>query len=394
MINGIKYIQCDTQSEYKDLQSSFIQNLGYEWWSGGTEIFSDPVYGYPVYIVVDGRCSAIGEINPVDAQDIHFTPYSQYTSDTQSTTPSVTVQVASSYSDGAYIATASGFSIFYNNKTYVVGTDHVNYSSIKSALQVGDYSCIDELYTISTTVENFGEGRLQVIQGVAYYNGEQLHGAIVQTILKLIRDKFDIKPLTRFLDNLDKNPSRRAVTELYNFMEIGNLPITPDGCFLAYKKIRSDYKDIYTGTISNHIGAVCSMPRNKVDDNSARTCSSGLHVCSYDYLKHFGKITGDKVVICKINPKDVVSIPLDYNFTKMRVCEYTVVAEDYTYQEKNTLYGKSVYDDYDDEYNDDDYDDHDDDDTEEFYCTECGDDMSEDDYREHYGICEDCRNVH
>jgi hypothetical protein len=66
------------------------------------------------------------------------------------------------------------------------------------------------------------------------------------------------------------------------------------------------------------------MPRNKVDDNQNNTCSYGLHFCSEGYLKHFG---GARTVIVKINPRDVVSIPNDYNQTKGRTCRYEVIGE-------------------------------------------------------------------
>jgi len=31
-------------------------------------------------------------------------------------------------------------------------------------------------------------------------------------------------------------------------------------------------------------------------------------------------------VLVKVNPKDVVSVPVDYNNTKMRVCRYEVIS--------------------------------------------------------------------
>jgi hypothetical protein len=40
-----------------------------------------------------------------------------------------------------------------------------------------------------------------------------------------------------------------------------------------------------------------------------------------------GHAGGDKIVIVKINPQDVVSVPLDENCQKVRVCFYEVVAE-------------------------------------------------------------------
>ena len=69
---------------------------------------------------------------------------------------------------------------------------------------------------------------------------------------------------------------------------------------------------------------VVTMERNAVDDDKDRTCSSGLHFCSKDYLGHFG---GERIMILKINPRDVVSIPSDYNDSKGRACRYEVIGE-------------------------------------------------------------------
>lgn len=123
------------------------------------------------------------------------------------------------------------------------------------------------------------------------------------------------------------NPSHRAVQELYSFLETGSMALTEDGYFLTYKKIRENWTDIHSGTFDNSIGAKPYMPRNMVDENSEKTCSNGLHVCSYDYLSHFGGCDSNRVVLCKVNPKDVVAIPKDYSNTKMRVCEYEVLQE-------------------------------------------------------------------
>ena len=121
-----------------------------------------------------------------------------------------------------------------------------------------------------------------------------------------------------------ENPSKRAVDELYGFLEKNDLPITPDGQFLAYKKVRHDFKDCHTGTMDNSPGQVVSMERNQVCEDKDLTCSYGLHFCGMSYLRHFG---GDKTVIVKINPRDVVSIPSDYNEAKGRACRYEVIAE-------------------------------------------------------------------
>jgi hypothetical protein len=91
--------------------------------------------------------------------------------------------------------------------------------------------------------------------------------------------------------------------------------------------VREDFKDIHSGTFDNSVGAICEMERNTVDDNKEQTCSAGLHFCSQEYLPNFGSGRGDHVMILKINPRDVVSIPVDYNNSKGRCCRYEVIGE-------------------------------------------------------------------
>ena len=98
-----------------------------------------------------------------------------------------------------------------------------------------------------------------------------------------------------------------------------------DGCFLAYKGVNDDYTDVHTGKIINRVGRTVTMERNRISDDPSVGCHTGLHVGSEDYATGFGSRT----VICKVNPRDVVSVPLDCECQKMRVCEYSVTA-DYT----------------------------------------------------------------
>jgi hypothetical protein len=69
------------------------------------------------------------------------------------------------------------------------------------------------------------------------------------------------------------------------------------------------------------------MDRSNVDDDSQRTCSSGLHVCADSYLDGFANSVNNRTVVVKVNPRDVVAVPYDYNFAKMRCCRYEVISE-------------------------------------------------------------------
>ena len=146
----------------------------------------------------------------------------------------------------------------------------------------------------------------------------------------MIEEGLDVDPMLRFLENLMENPSKRSVDQLYGFLEVNDLPITEDGCFLAYKMVDRN-KD---GTLTDHrthtfdysVGAEpARMRRNQVDEDPNNTCSSGLHVCAQGYLgEYYG---GGTTILVKVNPRDVVAVPTDYNNAKMRVCEHVTVCE-------------------------------------------------------------------
>jgi hypothetical protein len=198
------------------------------------------------------------------------------------------------------------------------------YQRVVDAIKANDWVTVDNIIDPKKVVIDYGNGNISVQGDKLYWKGEEFHNSLSTRMIRMLQDGFDIKPMVAFMENLMTNPSKRAVTELYGFLEKNNLPITPDGSFLAYKKIRQDYTDCHTGKMNNSVGQVVEMERNKVDDDQNQTCSTGLHFCSRDYLNHFG---GERIVIVKINPRDVVSIPNDYNDSKGRACRYEVVDE-------------------------------------------------------------------
>lgn len=126
-----------------------------------------------------------------------------------------------------------------------------------------------------------------------------------------------------FVLNLLKNPDYNNLQDLYSFIQKGGLPITDDGHFLAYKVVQENFKDKHTSMFDNTPGKVVSMPREECNTNRHNTCSTGLHFCSKDYIGSFIS-SNDKIVEVKVNPKDVTSIPSDYNQSKGRCCSYFV----------------------------------------------------------------------
>ncbi len=249
-----------------------------------------------------------------------------------------------------HINTQAGISIYLRGRPRHVSANDKHYKEILDAVQQNapEQVILDILDSVRKLVEAACRltETMEYSGGIVKYKGETLGGYAVEKLVGLIHAKMDVTPLARFLEKLQENPSNQTVKELYTFLEHGSMPINNQGNFLAYKAVRADYKDIHSGTFDNHIGATLVMPRRNVDDRRENTCSHGFHVCSYEYLPHFAHSNGGHIMICEVNPADVVSIPADYNNTKMRVCAYRVIGEDENWQPKDrdTLRSIEVWD--------------------------------------------------
>lgn len=223
-----------------------------------------------------------------------------------------------------FIVQGSNITVVIGNKPHTINKSHITYDRVLNAIKASDWETVKDIIEPKKVVIEFGKGNVSVQGDKVFWKDREMHNALTKRMVAMIQDGFPVEPLVAFMDNLMDNPSKRAVNELYGFLEKNSLPITPDGHFLAYKKVRFDYKDCHSGTMDNSVGKVVEMERNEVDDDQNRTCSTGLHFCSREYLNHFG---GERIVIVKINPRDVVSIPTDYDNSKGRACRYEVVDE-------------------------------------------------------------------
>jgi len=246
-----------------------------------------------------------------------------------------------------YVATSSIVVIHVNGKQYSVGKEHPNFDEIRQFVDFNDHTGIEPLLDITAVIEavdDFSIGCVESQGDVVLYKGQPLDTTLTRRIIRLHQSGEPINKMVAFLTNLMDNPSSSAVTELYDFLHFGDLPITEDGHFLAYKNLRQNYFDIYTNTIDNSVGETVSMQRNLVDDDRDSTCSHGLHFCSKSYLGSYRVVNGGKTVILKINPKNVVTIPSDYTNTKGRCCEYEVLADLADYHDA-MVFSKPIVDD-------------------------------------------------
>lgn len=223
-----------------------------------------------------------------------------------------------------FVIQGNNIVVVIGNTPHTISKTHITYSKVLEAIKVGDWDTVKDIIDPKKVVLNYGQGNVAIQGDTLFWKGEVLDTGLARRMISMLQEGFPIEPMINFMENLMTNPSKRAVTELYNFLEKNNLPITPDGHFLAYKKVRANFFDVHSGTMDNSVGNIVTMERNQVDDDKNNTCSTGLHFCGMSYLSCFG---GDRTVIVKINPADVVSIPSDYNDAKGRACRYEVIGE-------------------------------------------------------------------
>lgn len=217
--------------------------------------------------------------------------------------------------------------------------DHPNFAQAYSAVKQNDLAgFIRQADVLGGVKESFDEvtDRVTVKGTLLYLDGEVIDGRLAETILDFRRKGLPYMPLVRFIEKLGANPSMRSRDQLYTWLAERNFTITSTGNFIAYKGVGSHgdgtYYSIFAGTaavngtvqngqIRQKVGDVVTMPRPKVNDDAEVGCSQGLHAGTYEYASSFGR---GYTLTVEIDPANVVSVPSDCAFQKLRVCEYRI----------------------------------------------------------------------
>ena len=228
------------------------------------------------------------------------------------------------FSQGTACSIVRGVSITVNTQS--ITWDHPRREDILQAIREKRFTDIPELMSPVSAIRSFGEGKLTVENGEIKYKGKVVSGKLHVRILDMIALDLPVTNFIAFLDAVEFNPSYRVREHLFDFLDYGQLPITEKGTFLARKVVDADFFDYFSHSINWAPGETPTMERKDVDDDPNRTCSAGLHIYNRDYGRQF-MASGGKFLVVEIDPADVVSIPVDYNNTKMRVCKAFVLQE-------------------------------------------------------------------
>ena len=242
-----------------------------------------------------------------------------------------------------YIKDANNcWTVVVESKVFTFDVNHINYLQLLDCIKKNDEATFLTHVNVGQAIQNWSKNGFTFTDGILTYLGDEVAPEITAIVLDMVENGFNEVPILNFMKRLFANPSNRAVKELYSWLAHKSLAICEDGTFLAYKSVlqhcgisfvdscgrqvvMGDYVDKFSQTVRNNVGDVNEMPRRKVNDDFQIGCSEGFHVGSLKYVTHvYGS---PHQIICKIDPADVVSVPLECDCQKLRCCKYEVVSE-------------------------------------------------------------------
>ncbi len=229
------------------------------------------------------------------------------------------------------IFTANQVVIVIKGKTRIINVKNPNFKALCQAIVDGEsdaalLTLMQPALRINVSKKAKSAGiRFDQAESAVYIGDDRITGELATTLLEFQAANAPYEPLVKFYENCKLNPDSRAQEGLFRFLQAHRFPLTEDGCFIGYRRVKSNFKDFYTGSIDYSVGKEVKMDRAACDSDRNNTCSRGLHVANFNYAKTQYHSGSGIMLDVKVNPKDVVAFPTDYNFEKLRVCAMYVV---------------------------------------------------------------------
>ena len=182
-----------------------------------------------------------------------------------------------------------------------------------------------------TLIEKIQKSKLLSMKGDVVYWKEvsclSVPEELVKAIIKAEEEHNELKISTyrNFWTLMSLNPSEECRKNLYWFLQLHGLKLAKCGFFVAYRNVdttkeKGVYTDHHSHSTRIEIGEMVTIPREKCDCNSNNECSRGLHCASVKWLKK--NYFGDVGLACLVNPADVVAVPHNSEYGKLRTCAY------------------------------------------------------------------------
>lgn len=227
----------------------------------------------------------------------------------------------------SYIIGDTFVTLVHNGNLYTITHDDARCDAVLDVIKNQNWSELDNVLSLPKLIAKYSFGKIKVYDNAIYYKDKEVKNIVTEKIFSFITQGYPFESLVAFLDKLMLNPEARSIDQLYSYLEKYKLPICEDGDFLAMKSIRGEWKDHYSNTIDNRIGQKPWMNRGLISSDPNLACHIGFHIGSEQFVNTYCDLKDRRIILCKINPANVVCIPYYSSFQKMRVCAYEVVRE-------------------------------------------------------------------
>lgn len=245
----------------------------------------------------------------------------------------------------------SGATLFVDGEVFTISDTHPAYAEIVGMLldHVDDdaklLGLINPAIEASRKLVRLSE-RVSIRGNVIFFDGDAIESSVGEHIADIFKaggNETQWGSLVKFLEKVATNPSKKSQRHLYEFVNTHGLTVTEYGDIVAYKGVDQNGYSIHAGygivngeefgavdedgnlvessKLLNEVNSIVEIPRSMVDSDRGVACSTGLHVGTYEYAQSFGA----RLLTVLVNPRDVVSVPEDYNNAKVRVSRYTVL---------------------------------------------------------------------
>ena len=233
------------------------------------------------------------------------------------------------------------------NEDLVMGDIETLANNQSDMIVMGFIQKYDPLFMKDMFVSKVEQADINLNNGKLFFKADvELDEATSSVIFKqILRDRnIDRATVENFRRKLNDNTSDFVREQLLSWLQYmglvegETLTIAPDGDLIGYKgltrNIHNEMVSINSGpgivngerfqntNLVNEPGNIVEIDRELVNDDPATGCASGLHIGTFSYARGFAQTD---VVLCKFNPADVVSVPIDCEAQKVRVCKYEVI---------------------------------------------------------------------
>lgn len=249
------------------------------------------------------------------------------------------MSISYSFTEGDQFTPSSLTVVLSGGRSKQVRSDHKNWLAICECLkQDNERQLVNLINDTATPVKrekvvvlpDCNIGKVRVRNDRVYYDGLEIEDCVVDHMRKCVAQNLPLTGFVAFINKVYRNIELRVRLELFDFASRNGLTINSKGNLLAYKAVNHEYMSKHRtpdgGRIDNRPGTTVRMERSLVQADHAVGCGKGLHAGSLNYVYGYGG-GSDRIVIVEIDPINVVSVPSDCSYQKLRVCEYYVVGD-------------------------------------------------------------------